>query len=632
MKILLVEDHQGSRRNLQRLIERRGHDVTACGSVEEAEAALAAEKFPFLILDWMLPGRSGVDLCRELRMQPEGDEPYIWLITGRSDTKALEEALEAGANDYLLKPVDAGRLNLRLSVAERQIRGLAERNESRAALRDYARNMTGILENTTDGFLALDADWKFIYVNPKAVSLLDSSREELLGESFWEKFPQVRGALFETDYRKKMAEGSAVEFEATDATGNNWFEVHAYPSGQGISVFFRDINRRKTSEEERLKTSKLESLGTLAAGIAHDLNNILTVISGNIGLAQFGGPQGANNYLPSLSKASRAAEYAAHLSNQLLTFAKGSIPYKQIAAVGELLTQACEFALHGSNLRAEIQVAPDLWKAEVDADQIKQVVNALILNARDAMPFGGTVRLHSENKEINQGGSTLLPPGPYLKVSISDHGEGITPEVAAKMFDPYFTTKALASGLGLSISQSILQKHGGLLHLESSSADGSTFAFYLPAVEVKKLPAPKVEGKPERRFNFDRQRVLVMDDDESIRELTAQLLATLGYDVVAVPDGIEAVRAYERALRTGERFQAVILDATVRGGLGGVATIERLRQIDPDVTAVICSGYSDEGALTEFLSYGFRAALPKPFTRTELGDVLQRAIAARKMM
>ena len=629
MKILLVEDHQGSRRNMQRLIERRGHEVTACGSVEEAETALANETFPFLILDWMLPGRSGVELCRELRTQPDGDEPYIWLITGRSDTKALEEALEAGANDYLLKPVDAGRLNLRLSVAERQIRGLAERNESRAALRDYARNMTGILENTTDGFLALDSDWRFIYVNPKASTLLDCSRDELLGESFWKKFPKVCGSLFETDYRKKMSEGSALEFEATDATGSCWFEVHAYPSGQGISVFFRDINRRKTGEEERLKTSKLESLGTLAAGIAHDLNNILTVISGNIGLAQFGAPEAAGNYLPSLSKASRAAEYAAHLSNQLLTFAKGSMPYKQVSAVGELLTQACEFALHGSNLRAEIQVAPDLWKAEIDGEQIKQVVNSLILNARDAMPFGGTVRLHAANQEFKADGNTLLLPGHYLKVAISDHGEGITPEVAAKMFDPYFTTKALASGLGLSISQSILKKHGGLLHLESSSADGSTFAFYLPAVEVR-IAGPKTSGR-ERRFNFDRQRVLVMDDDASIRELTSQLLGTLGYDVTTAADGVEAVRAYEQALRAGEKFQAVILDATVRGGLGGVATIERLRHVDPEVTAIICSGYSDEAALTEFLSYGFRGALPKPFTRTELGDVLQRAIASRKL-
>ena len=151
MKILLVEDHQGSRRNLQRLIERRGHEVLAFASAE-AESALAQERFPFLILDWMLPGKSGVDLCRELRSQPNGDECYIWLITGRSDTKALEEALEAGANDYLIKPVDAGRLDVRLSIAERQIRNLSERNESRAELRDYARNMTGILENTTDGF------------------------------------------------------------------------------------------------------------------------------------------------------------------------------------------------------------------------------------------------------------------------------------------------------------------------------------------------------------------------------------------------------------------------------------------------------------------------------------------------
>jgi two-component system cell cycle sensor histidine kinase/response regulator CckA len=629
MKILLVEDHQGSRRNLQRLIERRGHEVTACGSVEEAESALAHEKFPFLILDWMLPGRSGVDLCRELRNQPNGDDVYIWLITGRSDTKALEEALEAGANDYLIKPVDAGRLNVRLSVAERQIRGLAERNESRAALRDYARNMTGILENTTDGFLALDADWKFIYVNPKAATLLDCSRDELLGESFWKKFPKVFGSLFETDYRKKMAEGSALEFEATDATGNRWFEVHAYPSGQGISVFFRDVNRRKTTEEERLKTSKLESLGTLAAGIAHDLNNILTVISGNIGLAQFGAGDSGAVYLPSLAKAGKAAEYAAHLSNQLLTFAKGSIPYKQVTAVSELLAQACEFALHGSNLRAEINIATDLSRAEVDADQIKQVVSALILNARDAMPFGGTVRLEARNREIKGGDEAFLPPGHYLKVAVSDHGEGITPEVAAKMFDPYFTTKSLASGLGLSIAQSIVKKHGGLLHLESTSADGSTFAFYLPAIAAK---AGRVEDAVrERRFNFDRQRVLVMDDDASIRDLTSQLLATLGYDVTTVPDGLAAIRTYERALRTGQKFQAVILDATVRGGLGGVATIERLRNVDPNVVAVICSGYSDEAALSEFLGYGFKAALPKPFTRTELGDVLQRAIATRKL-
>jgi two-component system cell cycle sensor histidine kinase/response regulator CckA len=628
MKILLVEDHQGGRRNLQRLIEQRGHEVVTCGSAEEAASLLVGEKYPFLILDWNLPEKSGVDLCRELRSQPSGDELYIWLITGRSDTKALEEALQAGANDYIVKPVDAGRLNVRLSVAEKQIQSLAERNESRAALRDYARNMTGILENTTDGFLALDADWKFIYVNPKAASLLGSSRDELLGLSFWKKFPKVLGSLGAGEYRKKMADGSSVEFEASDLNGNRCFEVHAYPSGQGISVFFRDANRRKTTEEERLKTSKLESLGTLAAGIAHDLNNILTVISGNIGLAQFGAGDGAA-YLPSLAKASKAAEYAAHLSNQLLTFAKGTLPYKQVASVGEALAQACEFALHGSNLKSEINISPDLLKAEIDADQIKQVVNALILNARDAMPFGGTVRMEAKNVEVKSEDESFVPSGYYIKVAVSDYGEGITPTVAAKMFDPYFTTKALASGLGLSIGQSIVKKHGGMLHLETTSADGSTFAFYLPAVATKAPPVR--DGKRERRFNFDRQRILVMDDDASIRDLTSQLLATLGYDVTTVADGQAAIKTYERALRGGQKFQAVILDATVRGGLGGLATIERLRTVDPHVVAVICSGYSDAAALTEFLSYGFKAALPKPFTRAELGDVLQRAIAAKNI-
>ncbi|HAF03040.1 MAG TPA: hypothetical protein DCG89_04495 [Spartobacteria bacterium] len=183
--------------------------------------------------------------------------------------------------------------------------------------------------------------------------------------------------------------------------------------------------------------------------------------------------------------------------------------------------------------------------------------------------------------------------------------------------------------MGLSISYSIVKKHGGLLHLESSSPEGSTFVFYLPA-DGEQL---ETSGPPtaEQALQFNQQRVLVMDDEAAIRELTSQLLGTLGYEVTAVPDGLEVVKLYERALRRGENFHAVILDATIRGGMGGLATIERLRNLDPQVIAIICSGYSDEAALSEFLAYGFRGALPKPFTRRELADVLQRAFEAGKL-
>src|SRR6476619_3379500 len=205
MKILLVEDHPGSRRNLQRLIAKRGHDVTAVGSAEEAEAALAAGSFAFLILDWMLPGKSGVDLCRELRARPNGDEMFILLVTAKGDTEDLEQALEAGANDYLTKPLDLWLLNVRISVAERQICELTERNQARAALVESARTMTNILEKTTDGFFAVDSQWKVTYINAEAEAMVGRKRQDVLGGLLWERFPSLVGSVFQRNYEKVMA-------------------------------------------------------------------------------------------------------------------------------------------------------------------------------------------------------------------------------------------------------------------------------------------------------------------------------------------------------------------------------------------------------------------------------------------
>jgi len=251
------------------------------------------------------------------------------------------------------------------------------------------------------------------------------------------------------------------------------------------------------------------------------------------------------------------------------------------------------------------------------------VINALMINAREAMPSGGTVDISARNVELDDKPGALLPGGRYIKVAIADNGSGVPVDMQTKIFDPYFTTKPVSSGLGLSISFSIVKKHGGMLHLEQSSPAGAAFAFYLPAARAEPAVVKTVAGSG---LSSTLQRILVMDDEEGIRELTSQLLNTLGYEVTAVTDGVEAVNTYERAMRRGENFQAVILDATIRGGMGGLATISRLRNIDPSVVAIICSGYSDEAALAEFLQYGFRGALPKPFTRRDLADVLQRAV------
>jgi len=628
MKILLVEDHPESRRTLQRLIERRGHEVVAVDNAEEAELELRKQRFSFLILDWMLPGKSGVELCQELRAAPKGEELFILLVTARDDAQDLERALEAGANDYLIKPLDPARLNVRLSVAERRIRALAERNQARAELQEAVRKMTDILEKTSDGFFAVDRDWKFTFVNRQAEKLLDRHREDLIGKDFWVELPEFTRDAFEKNYRRAMSEQVAVEFEASDASGKVWFELLAYPSGGGVSVFLRDVTDRKRVEEERLTTGKLESLGTLAGGIAHDLNNLLTVISGNIGLAQIEAPGSPANLLSFLSRAGEAAQHAAQLSNQLLTFSKGGTPLKRVVSISDLVTQAAEFSLHGSNLRSDLDIQAGLWRSPVDPAQIEQVINALIINAREAMPSGGIVRVSARNLEIDANSGLPIRPGRYVQVQVADNGRGIQKRLVTKIFDPYFTTKSTGTGLGLSISYSVVKKHGGLLHLERTSADGSTFTFYLPATDSEP-PVPEATLENEI-FSFNHQRVLVMDDEAAIRDLTSELLGTLGYKVTTAPDGAEALKKYELAMRTGETFQAVILDATIRGGMGGVATMERLRDLDPNVTAIICSGYSDDAALAEFLTYGFRAALPKPFTRHELANVLQRAFEPGK--
>src|SRR5439155_16390684 len=276
--------------------------------------------------------------------------------------------------------------------------------------------------------------WKFTFVNPQAERLLDRRRQDLIGKNFWMEFPEFTRDVFEENYRRAMSEQVAVEFEASDTSGKVWVELLAYPSGGGVSVFLRDVTDRKRVEEERLTTGKLESLGTLAGGIAHDLNNILTVISGNIGLAQIEAPADSANLLSFLSRAGEAAQQAAQLSSQLLTFSKGGTPLKRVASISDLVTQAAEFSLHGSNLRADIYVADDLWRSAVDPAQIEQVINALIINAREAMPRGGTVRVSTTNSEVDADSGLPVRPGRYVKVEIADNGCGIDPKSVTNIF------------------------------------------------------------------------------------------------------------------------------------------------------------------------------------------------------
>ena len=362
----------------------------------------------------MLPGKSGVDLCRQLRAQPNGDEMFILLVTARADTADLEQALEAGANDYLTKPLDPDLLNVRISVAEHRIRGAwgSAIRRGRRCRNLPARWRTFSRTRRMDSSRSIP-HWNITHLNAEAETLLGRTRDELLGHELWEKFPEQVGSVFEANYRKVMAEQVPVEFEASDSSGKVWYEVHAYPSNGGVSVFFRDISERQENrigapDDQQARIARHSRRRHRARSEQYpdgDFRKHRPRSNRSSG--------GFGSLLGFLSKAGQAAQHAAHLSSQLLTFSKGGTPLKKMVSVGELLEHSAEFSLYGSNLRADFDIAVDLWKAEVDAGQIEQVVNALMLNAREAMPHGGTVRVRARNVVFDDKPGAILPAGHY---------------------------------------------------------------------------------------------------------------------------------------------------------------------------------------------------------------------------
>jgi signal transduction histidine kinase/CheY-like chemotaxis protein len=387
-----------------------------------------------------------------------------------------------------------------------------------------------------------------------------------------------------------------------------------------------DQIREQVQREDRLKaelqhSAKLESLGILAGGIAHDFNNLLTVIMGNVTLARLDAPE--NKPLGSLLReAEKGVIRARDLTLQLLTFAKGGDPVRKAVGLADIVHEAATFALHGANVRCDFDTAPDLWPADVDKGQIGQVVHNIVINAVQAMPGGGTVRLLLENEPVAEGGVPGLTAGRYLKLAITDTGSGIDPATLPRIFDPYFTTKAQGSGLGLATVYSIIKKHAGRIEVESTVGRGTTFRIWLPAAEDTPVDQHHSEP-PSFRFNG---RALLMDDDEAIRRLAAALLQRLGLEAKAVSDGNEAVREYEAARAAGQPYNVVILDLTVPGGMGGRETMEKLRQLDPDVRAVVSSGYSSDPVVAQYQSYGFSGIVTKPYDLTELTKALNAAL------
>lgn len=379
-----------------------------------------------------------------------------------------------------------------------------------------------------------------------------------------------------------------------------------------------EMSHREQLEQAVLRAQKLESLGILAGGIAHDFNNILTGILMKTQLATRAAAQGKDprRLLAGIEDATRLAT---GLTHQLLTFAKGGEPLKEAASLQEILHGSATFSLRGSKTRCEFQIADDLWPVQVDKGQISQVVQNLVINGAQAMPRGGTIIISAENFELDSTRAAVdLPSGPYVMVRVQDQGTGIAPSDLTRIFDPYFSTKPEGHGLGLTTTHSIIRKHGGFITVESELAKGTTFTFYLPAVSELGDQPPASES----RLMTGSGRILVVDDEEIIRECLGALLEELGYKAEFASNGAEAVSIYHNALRNGGRFDTVIMDLTMPGGMGGKETIQKLLEIDPQVRAVVSSGYSEDPVMADYQRYGFGAVLLKPFAIEEVSRVL----------
>ena len=489
------------------------------------------------------------------------------------------------------------------------------------------KKFRALFDSTNDAILIYSLDCCLLEVNRATCERLGYTREEksspalpltqlvappyaALVKERIEQLKKATTAIFESAHLKK--DGSILPIEQSCS-------LIDYDTKPAILCVARDISERKRLDEERLRTQKLESLGVLAGGIAHDFNNLLTGILGNLSLAKADLPE-TGPVAERLAETEKATLRAKNLTQQLLTFAKGGAPIKTEASLAELIQDAAGFAVRGTKAVCEYDCAEDLWLAEVDTGQLSQVLQNLVINAVHAMPEGGAIRLAARNLTVNPG-ELPLTPGKYVLITIRDHGIGIPPEHLAKMFDPYFTTKQSGSGLGLAVVHSIIANHAGHITVESELDKGTVFSIYLPSVGKRPL-AEKPAEKPAR-LSKGQGKILVMDDEELIRNVSTAMLKQLGYEAHAANDGKEVIALYLQAKKDGQPFDLVIMDLTVPGGMGGKEAIAHLRQLDPTIKAVVSSGYANDPIMANFREYGFCGVAPKPFSLQDLSKLLQ---------
>ena len=501
-------------------------------------------------------------------------------------------------------------------------------------LEESERTFRTFFNHANDAILIFSPDGRIIEANEIAVNRSGRKRAELRALTFADLTPADARDLLEKQLAALATQGKAI-FETTceskDGTRTP-VEINAtmfnHQGQQAFLAVIRDISERKHMEKELQKIGRLESLGVLAGGIAHDFNNILASILGNINLASLDGSL-ADETRNLLQEAEKASIRAKGLTQQLLTFAKGGAPVKEVSSVEGIIRDCASFALRGTTIRCRFDFAPGLHQVEVDKGQFSQVIQNLVINARHAMPDGGTITIGARN--------SAPPPQQrdaadhWLEITIRDQGIGIPEQIIDKIFDPYFTTKQQGSGLGLAVCHSIISKHGGVISAASAPGQGTTFTIHLPAVPSpakEKTAPPTGETTAPASLAHDRPgRVMIMDDEAMVRNITGAMIKRLGYEVVEAKDGEEAIHRYREMTAAGDKVDVVIMDLTIPGGMGGKEAVATILEIDPEARVMVASGYSNDPVMANYREYGFCGAVSKPFRLDELRAVIEDVLS-----
>jgi two-component system cell cycle sensor histidine kinase/response regulator CckA len=673
--ILAVDDQSQNLDLFEAQLGPRGYEVVTANNGEEALRILTSNQIDLVLLDVMMPGMDGFEVTRRIRKDDKNQQLPIVLVTSLRETEDRIKGIEAGCDDFLLKPVDKLELLARVQsllrakayndltrdyrdqlesevsartaelnhTLENLHQEITERKQAEEMLRESEVKHRTLFETMAQGVVYQNADGYIASANPAAVRILGLTLDQMQGRT---PTDPGRKAIHEdgSDFPGDMHPGLVALRTGKEVrnvvmgmfhpkiNGYVWINVYAIPQfkqgkakPQQVYTTFADITEHKMADEERLRTEKLESIGMLAGGIAHDFNNILTGILGNIELA--------NEYLKQnkadmaqevMVEAEKASLRAKDIAQQLLTFSKGGVPVKKVMLINQLLKESVDFALRGSNVKPELTIADNLCTVEADAGQLNQVIENIVINANQAMPNGGVLKVCACNVVIKKNKTISLPDGKYIEIAIQDHGIGIPEENKAHMFEPYFTTKKQGSGLGLPTSYSIIKNHGGQITFESKLGIGTTLHIYLPATkekakkvreELSTLPMPLTQG-----------RILIMDDEDLVRRLLGRILTGAGYEVELTRDGTEAIKKYTEARESRNPFDAVILDLTIPGGMGGKEAIEKLLKIHPGINAIVSSGYANDPIMADYKKYGFKGVVTKPYNIRQMQETLRDTI------